>query len=169
MLPHEVWNAVGGFSEEFCPAYFEDTDLAFKVREINKRVVYAPLSVVYHTEGMSRESNIGLDVKVFQEINRPVFKKKWKNAYRSNGKEGRDVDLVKDRNIVRRALVIDIATPRPEHDAGGYAAIQEIRLLQSLGCKVTFLPFALSYLGDQTQMLQRLGVECLHAPHVTSI
>ena len=169
MLSREAWDAVGGFSEEFCPAYFEDTDLAFKIRAIGKRVVYAPLSVGYHMEGMSRNLANELDVKAFQEINRPIFKKKWAKAFRGNGDEGQDVDLVKDRNIEYRALVIDHMTPRPEYDAGGYAAIQEIRLLQSLGCKVTFLPVDLRYLGDQTQMLQRLGVECMHAPHVASI
>jgi O-antigen biosynthesis protein len=132
-------------------------------------VVYAPLSVVYHFEGKSRKFDNVLDVKIFQEINRPIFKEKWVDAYALNGKEGRDVDLVKDRNVQYRALVIDYMAPRPEYDAGSYAAIQEIRLLQSLGCKVTFLPLDLRFLGDQTQMLQRLGVECLHAPFVTSI
>jgi GT2 family glycosyltransferase/glycosyltransferase involved in cell wall biosynthesis len=169
MLPRDLWDAVGGFSEEFCPAYFEDTDLAFKVRAMGKRVVYAPLSVVYHYEGMSRKFGDDLDVKIFQEINRPIFKDKWIDAYTSHGEEGRDLELVKDRNVQYRVLMIDYMAPRPEYDAGSYAAIQEIRLLQSLGCKITFLPLDLRYLGDQTLILQRLGVECLYAPFVTSI
>jgi len=41
-----VWEEVGGFSEEFAPAYYEDTDLAFKVREAGYRTVYCPGSEV---------------------------------------------------------------------------------------------------------------------------
>ena len=169
MLPRAVWNAVGGFSEEFCPAYFEDTDLAFKVREIGKRVVYAPLSVVFHAEGASSGVGTDRDIKRFQEINRPIFKRRWIYAYQANGTEGRNRELIKDRNISFRALVIDQQVPRPDNDAGSYAAFQEIRLLQSLGFKVTFFPLNLGYLGGYTQSLQRLGVECLFAPHVTSV
>ncbi|MFT4039648.1 MAG: glycosyltransferase [Thermomicrobiales bacterium] len=169
MLPRSVWTAVGGFSEEFCPAYFEDTDLAFKVREIGKRVVYAPLSLVYHHEGASSGAGTDSDTKKYQDINHPTFKRRWIYAYQSNGPEGSNVELVKDRNVSLRALVIDQQVPRPNIDAGGYAALQEIRLLQSLGCKVTFLPLDLAYAAGYTQALQRLGVECLFAPHVTSI
>ncbi|RPI66746.1 MAG: glycosyltransferase family 2 protein, partial [Geobacteraceae bacterium] len=33
MLPTSLWKELGGFDEDFAPAYFEDTDLAFRVRE----------------------------------------------------------------------------------------------------------------------------------------
>ncbi len=37
-------------------------------------------------------------------------------------------------------LFIDVVTPSPSSDAGGYAAIQEIQLFQKLGFQVSFLP-----------------------------
>ncbi len=51
-------------------------------------------------------------------------------------------------------------------DAGSYAAFQEVRLLQSLGAKVTFLPRNLAWMDRHTIALQRIGVECLYAPYV---
>ncbi|OYV66644.1 MAG: glycosyl transferase family 2, partial [Deltaproteobacteria bacterium 21-66-5] len=78
-------------------------------------------------------------------------------------------DLAKDRGAMLRALVIDAETPQPDRDAGGYAAIQEMRLLQSLGVKLSFIPENLAYLGNYTEALQRMGVECLYAPYNTSI
>ncbi|MCI0557550.1 MAG: glycosyltransferase family 4 protein, partial [Nitrososphaera sp.] len=53
-------------------------------------------------------------------------------------------------------------------DAGSLAAIQEMRLLQSLGCKLTFVPLNVAYLGGYTDTLQRMGVECVYAPFATS-
>jgi FkbM family methyltransferase len=168
MVSRDVWEAVGEFSEEFCPAYFEDTDLAFKTRAIGKKVVYAPQSVVYHVDGLSAD-DAGESRKRTQDINKPTFKRRWVFAYQQNGAEGHQVDLAKDRNVPLRALVIDHQVPRPDQDAGSYAAIQEMRLLQSLGCKVTFLPLNFAHLGGYTTMLQRLGVECIHAPFATSV
>ena len=170
MLPRALWEELGGFSPDFAPAYFEDTDLAFRVREKGYKTVYAPLSRVFHFEGMSNGVEVnGEGVKRFQEVNRPKFKSRWVKAFRGNGKVGEDVERVKDRHIDFRALVIDAETPRPDVNAGSYAAIQEMRLLQSLGCKLTFVPENLAYLGHYTETLQRMGIECAYAPFDWSI
>ncbi|MDD5273756.1 MAG: glycosyltransferase, partial [Methylovulum sp.] len=164
MLTTALWRQIGGFSEEYCPAYFEDTDLAFKVRAAGYKTLFVPLSVVYHFEGISSGTSVTSGTKRYQEINRPKFKQKWIHSCRFNGEEGKQVDLNKDRGINYRALVIDYQTPRPDIDAGSYAAIQEMRLLQSLGFKVTFVPENFAYMGAYTELLQRLGIEVLYAP-----
>ncbi|NOT96983.1 MAG: glycosyltransferase family 2 protein, partial [Nitrospira sp.] len=53
MLPRELFWAVGGFDELFAPAYGEDSDLAFKVRQAGRKVLYQPESEVIHFEGVS--------------------------------------------------------------------------------------------------------------------
>lgn len=169
MLEREVWNRVKGFDELYVPAYFEDTDLAFKIRSIGKRVMYTPFAEVIHFEGQSNGTNISGGIKQYQEINRPKFKQKWSSYYVSNGTPGVDVDLEKDRNVTLRGLVIDTTTPSPDKDAGSYAAVMEMNLLRSLGCKLTFLPVNMAYLGEYTEALQRMGVECLHAPFYLSV
>jgi GT2 family glycosyltransferase/glycosyltransferase involved in cell wall biosynthesis len=166
MIPRQLWNEVGGFSPEFAPAYFEDTDLAMKVRERGRFVVYAPSSTVYHFEGQSAGTSVASGMKAFQEVNRPKFRRKWAEAYSGYGNEGEAVDREKDRDVAFRVLFIDHQFPFVDLDAGSYAAFQEVRLLQALGAKVTFLPRNLSWMDRHTTALQRIGVECLNAPYV---
>jgi GT2 family glycosyltransferase/glycosyltransferase involved in cell wall biosynthesis len=166
MMPADLWRETGGLSGEFAPAYFEDTDLAFKVRAAGKKVAYAPRALVVHYEGQSNgiELTAGEGLKRFQELNRPKFKRKWQAHFAANGKVGIAPDLAKDRGISKRVVFFDCEFPRPDGDAGSYAAIQEIRMFQALGCKVTFVPLNMEYLGRHTEDLQRIGVETIHTP-----
>jgi GT2 family glycosyltransferase len=168
MVPRKVWDQVGKFSLAFVPGYFEDTDLAFKVRDLGLKTVFAARSQVYHFEGATGGSDVTAGAKRHQEVNRPRFKRKWMNALRNYGAEGVEPERAKDRNVAMRALMVDFEVPRLDHDAGSYAAIQEIRCLQALGFKVTFLPINFAYLGRHTEQLQRMGVEILYAPFVNS-
>lgn len=168
-LPRATWDAVDGFSSEFAPAYFEDTDLAFKVRAHGEKTIYAPFSVVVHHEGISSGTSVAAGMKRFQEVNRPRFKQKWAEAFGAQSIPGGEVDLAKDRGIQGRVLVIDNAIPQPDRNASSYAAIQEMRLIQSLGFKVTFFPENLAWMGADTEYLQRMGVEVVYAPFVSSL
>lgn len=171
MLPRTVWDEVGGLSDEFAPAYFEDTDLCFKVRDAGYRSYFAPTSVVYHFEGISNGTDVNTTtgLKRYQEINRPKFKRKWAGAVKHNGDEGKNPDLAKDRGIIGRVLFIDYQTPKPDIDAGGYAAVQEMRLVQSLGYKVSFMATNVAYMGRYDDELNRLGIETLYAPFYLSV
>jgi len=169
MVPNKVWKEVGGFSEEFRPAYFEDTDLAFKIRAAGYRTYFAPHSIVYHFEGVSSGTDISAGFKQYQEVNRPTFKKKWSAAFRQFGEEGINPDLEKDRGITGRVAFIDYTTPRPDFDAGSYAAIQEMKLVQALGFKVTFVAQNVAHLGHYTEDLERMGIEVICAPFALSL
>lgn len=169
MIPRSLWNEIGGFNEIYAPAYFEDTDLAFRVRETGHKVVYAPFSQVVHYEGLSNGLSVATGVKKYQEINRPKFKARWNHAFKNLGDEGQGVDLIKDRNLIRRALVLDAETPRPDIDAGSYAAIQEMKLLQALGYKCTFVAQNVAWMGRYSETLQRMGIECIYAPFALSM
>ncbi len=169
MVSRQVWDQAGGFSRAFMPAYFEDTDLAFKVRDLGLKVVFTPFASVYHFEGGTAGTDPAAGAKRHQDINRPKFKRKWLRALRAQGAEGDDPDRARDRNIALRALMIDFEVPRLDVDAGSYAAIQEIRALQALGFKITFLPTNFAYLGRHTEQLQRIGVECVYAPFCNSV
>jgi len=169
MLPAALWKDIGGFDEDFAPAYFEDTDLAFRVREKGFKTIYTPFSEVVHFEGVSSGTSTESGMKRFQLVNQPKFKARWADSYRNNGRVGQQADLIKDRNVSYRALVIDALTPQPDKDAGSYAAVQEMRILQSLGFKLTFVAESLNYLGDYTEALQRMGIECQYAPFTQSV
>lgn len=170
MVPRKVWEEVGGFSDEFAPAYYEDTDLAFKIRDYGYKTVYAPYSVVVHFEGMSNGRDESQGVKKNQAINAPKFRAKWIDSCMSNGRPSFDnVPFHKDRGVAYRVLMIDYAVPRPDHDAGSYAAVQEMRMLQANGFKVSFVAENMAHMGKYTDALQKMGVECFYAPFQTSV
>ena len=52
-ISKELWTQLEGFDEYYKPAYYEDTDLAFRVRALGHKVVYTPFSKVVHFEGIS--------------------------------------------------------------------------------------------------------------------
>ena len=169
MVSKDAWQSVGGFSEQYAPAYYEDTDLAFKLREAGFKTLYCPQSVVVHYEGRSNGTDTSRGVKHHQVLNAEHFKTTWKQQFLGHGAEGVNLRRQKDRNRGLRVLMVDNSFPRLGQDAGSYAAIEEMKLMLALGCKVTFLPHNLLHLGVHVDWLQHLGVECVHAPFHRSI
>ena len=169
MIKARLWKRVGGLSSYLEPMYFEDTDLAFKVRAAGFKTMLIPGAIVYHYEGTTSGKDVTSGFKAFQEVNRPKFKKRWGPVFAGFGREGDRPDVEKDRGIVGRVLFVDYAIPRPDHDAGSYAALQEMKLVQSLGYKVSFLPTNLAHFGSYTEALQAIGIEAIYAPFFRSV
>lgn len=169
MVRRAAWCHVDGFSIEYAPAYYEDTDLAFKLRKVGYRTLYSPHARVVHFEGQSNGTSIESGIKRYQKLNAERFTDTWASAFEGNGEEGVEPGLAKDRNRELRVLMVDHAFPALGQDAGSYAAIQEIQLMIALGCKITFLPCSLEHRGIHVEYLQKLGVECIHAPFFASV
>jgi len=55
MIQHSLFERLGGFDKDFF-AYFEETDLAWRVWLAGYRIVYIPQSVVYHKVGATTQS-----------------------------------------------------------------------------------------------------------------
>ena len=47
----DIFNEVGGLSDYLKPAYFDDADLAMKVKATGRKVYYAAHLKVFHMEG----------------------------------------------------------------------------------------------------------------------
>lgn len=165
MLPTALWRELDGFDRLFAPAYYEDTDLAFRVRAQGFRVLYQPLAEILHFEGVSNGKEIASEgMKRFQAINAPKFLERWASTLASHGDAAGNVPAEIERAYPRRVLVIDTEVPQPDRSAGHHAAVQELRLLQSLGYRPTFLPLNLAYLGRYNDLLAAMGVETIYAP-----
>ena len=169
MTTKAIWDEVGGLSNYLEPMYFEDTDFSFKVRDAGYKTYFIPSSIVYHFEGTTSGTDTSKGFKKYQEINRPKFKRCWAKAFAQHGEEGIRPDLEKDRGLSGRVLFIDYTTPRQDRDAGSYATVREMELVQSLGYKVTFLPQNLCHFGTYTDELQRNGIEVITAPFYLSL
>jgi O-antigen biosynthesis protein len=159
-----VWEEIGGFDETFAPAYYEDTDLAFQIREKGYRVVYQPLSRVVHIEGVSHGVSEETGIKRYQVVNQMKFFTKWHDVLqRDHGRDPRDLDRARDRSMHRkRVLFIDHYVPKWDQDAGSRSTWQYLSLMASMGYQITF--FGDDFVDDQpyTRELQKLGVEVLY-------
>ena len=163
-IPRALFEAVGGFDPRYAPAYYEDTDLAFKVRAAGRRVVYQPSARVVHDEGTTAGTDTGSGTKAFQVRNRAVFAERWRDALASRlpaGTTPTPALLHRDR---KQVLVIDALTPQPDHDSGSLRLVNLMRLLREEGAHVVFLPANREHWGSYTEALQQAGVEAWYAP-----
>src|SRR5690349_8284277 len=76
MIRRQVFRDMGGFDVRYSPAYYEDTDLAFRLRELGLKVVYQPASRVVHFEGATSGTDTSTGAKAFQIINHRKFKER---------------------------------------------------------------------------------------------
>jgi GT2 family glycosyltransferase/glycosyltransferase involved in cell wall biosynthesis len=169
MVPRALFEQLGGFDRNLAPAYYEDTDLAFAVRKEGYRVIYQPFSVVIHYEGVTSGTDITQGVKSYQAVNQHKMLAKWRDVLATHGTRADELWLTRERSVKRRALVADWSTPQPDRDSGSIDTVQYVRMLQELGYKVVFFPNDLRHDGRHTEALQRIGVECLYQPYVSSL
>lgn len=167
MLPRTLWEKLGGFDERYVPAYYEDTDIAFRVREAGLQVYLQPASVVMHFEGISNGTDEGSGIKAHQVSNGRKFLERWRSVLeQGHFDNGQHVFLARDRGQFRRStvLVVDHYVPQPDRDAGSRATWQVMELLVAKGCNVKFWPDNLNYDPVYAPALQALGVEVMHGP-----
>lgn len=82
----DVLRTVGGFPEDF-GAYFEDVDLAWRIRRAGFRTMYEPQSVVWHRVGSSYPKNRKLVERQSQNEER-VFWRNVPNVWRAMPRHG---------------------------------------------------------------------------------
>jgi len=170
MVPTTLFKKLGGFDEHYLPAYCEDADLALKIRDQGYRVIYQPLSTVIHYEGVTSGTDTSQGAKAYQVVNLQKLFERWKDRLASHQVAGEDVDSAKDRRASRRVLIIDHCTPTPDQDAGSILIFNLMLLFREMDFQVTFIPEDnFLYMPEYTTALQRVGVEVLYAPFVTSV
>lgn len=161
-ITKELWESVGGFDTLFAPAYYEDTDLCFKVRELGYKVIYQPKCEIIHYEGISSGTDITSGTKRFQEINKFKFRRKWEFVLNEKHWPSNPYFLNKAKTSGKKLqiLIIDHRIPEFDKDAGSLRMDLIIKMLLQLGYNVTFYPDSppsQPYLS----VMQDLGVEVI--------
>lgn len=161
LLPRALWDELGGFDEHYLPAYYEDTDLAFRVRAAGKKVFYQPESVVIHYEGISHGTDTGSGVKAHQVANQRKFYLRW-----SQELEHRHLPnavspfIARDRSVQKKTiLVVDHYVPQPDRDAGSRSMWCFLREFKAMGLNVKFWPANLWHDPQYSSLLQQEGIE----------
>jgi len=162
IIKRSLMNSFGGFDNLYYPAYYEDTDLSFKVRKEGLRVVYQPESVIFHIEGGTAGTSTNTGFKKFQAINKEKFLKRWGKTLNASHVLPAEHYLGRDRSGDKLALIIEEALPTPDKDSGSRRMVAIIESLQKLGYKVTFWPNNLTAIQPYTKNLQQMGVEVVY-------
>ena len=169
-LPHALWRQLDGFDSLYAPAYYEDTDLAFRVRQAGLKVVMQPLSRLIHYEGRTSGTDPATGAKAYQVVNGLKFSERWAEVLKHHRPNGDMPWLEKERDKTRRVLIIDATTPTRSTDAGSAATIALMKQYQALGFKVSFVPEDnFLFQPVATGYLQSIGIECLYAPYEASM
>ncbi|MBB6598428.1 glycosyltransferase [Luteimonas sp. MC1825] len=140
MVRTELFRQLGGFDERYAPAYYEDTDLAFRLRDRGLLAFFQPASVVVHQEGLSHGTDEGAGGKAWQARNREVFRERWAvELARAQLPPGEHPFLARSRaQLKKTVLVVDDLPPHTDRDAGSRAMWQLMRLLWMRGLDVKF-------------------------------
>ena len=169
MVSLDVWEKVKGFDTRYAPAYYEDTDLCFSIRATGKSVLYQPRAEVIHYEGASHGVELSAGVKRHQTTNQKRFLEKWSSVLAHHGPNGVKCGLAKDRYANLRILWIEACAVTPDQDSGSLRTFRLLKLLASMGHKVTFLADNLDRSEPAFSRLEAHGVEVTHAPFVSSV
>ncbi|AIQ55096.1 glycosyltransferase [Paenibacillus sp. FSL R7-0331] len=167
LIRSSIWEELGGFDERYVPAYFEDSDLAFEIRQRGYKVLLQPKSVVVHFEGISHGTDTNSGIKSYQVKNKEKFLEKWgavlsKDHY-SNAEH---VFWARDRSGKRKTIVVvDHYVPHYDKDAGGRCTFFYLKLFVSLGYHVIFIGDNYFRHEPYTSELQSLGIEVLYGDY----
>ncbi|PKM06015.1 MAG: hypothetical protein CVV14_14210 [Gammaproteobacteria bacterium HGW-Gammaproteobacteria-4] len=165
----EVFASLNGFDSYYAPAYYEDTDLAMRIRRLGKKVYYQPKAEVVHDEGVTSGTDPSRGIKAYQVENQARFVARWRQTLqRSHALPGSEPARAADRGRLRQVLIIDACTPTPDRDSGSLRMLNLMRLLLARGCAVSFLAENPAHGGRYTEAMQQLGVEAWWHPWLTN-
>lgn len=169
MIPKALFESVGGFDSRYAPGYYEDTDLAFRVRQAGYKVLYQPLSEVIHYEGATGGTDLSAGAKRYQDVNRSTFAEAWADELITRPANG-DVTFLRQPPPGRKnILVIDHHLPMPDRDSGSLRMFQILKLFHELGHRVTFVPDNLADIPPYTANLQKRGIKVVCHPYVKKV
>ncbi|WP_133243767.1 glycosyltransferase [Sphingomonas pokkalii] len=165
-LPMTVWREMGGFDPLYSPAYCEDSDLAFRLRDAGYRTLMNPAAEVIHHEGRSHGRDLASGIKAYQVQNQERLFERWRSVLeRDHYPNAHEVLRARDRSSGKRhILLVDHYVPQEDQDAGSRTIYQYINTLLEDDCIVTFWPDNLWRDPEYTPRLQALGVEVIYGP-----
>ena len=169
MVPKALFESLGGFDSRYAPGYYEDADLAFKVRQAGYKVLYQPLSEVIHYEGVTGGTDLSTGAKRHQAINRSTFAETWAAELMAKQATGDLAFLHQPPPGRKNILVIDHHLPMSDKDAGSVRMFHILNILHQLGHRVTFIPDNLANIPPYGGELQKRGIEVIYHPYIKKV
>ncbi len=168
-IRRELFSELGGFDSHYAPAYYEDTDLAFRVRDKGLRVVYQPAAEIFHFEGVSHGRDESSGIKAYQAVNAKKFYVRWQQTLLAHGDNAmqpeREIHRINRSNI----LIVEACMITPDQDSGSVRMLNLMRLLLIDGHHITIVADNLDGDAKYAAALTAMGVEVLHGRFAGSV
>ena len=160
--------AINYFDEQFAPAYFEETDMCFRLKyEQGKDTYYTPFSKLIHFNGVSynrkTDSTPTEKDKLFEK-NLSLFKQKWQaqlDAIQSKTVQERILELNNDNNI----FFYNNELPHFDKNSGDLRLTEIIKAYKRQGFNVFYVVRNNLIDNPYNEFFQRLGV-CVYYEHL---
>ena len=160
----QLFRRLGGFDEQYAPAYYEDVDLSFQARAIGFHTRYEPNSVVIHHEGGSHGRDVTVGLKAYQVSNRDKFCEKWKTEltkYSAPGSISLQAASQSGHMVRQIVLWVEPSFITPQKDAGSLRTFEILLLLKDMGLEIFHLSEYDDPLGSSADFLRRSGMTVL--------
>jgi GT2 family glycosyltransferase/glycosyltransferase involved in cell wall biosynthesis len=131
---------MGGFDEDYAPAYYEESDYCLRLHERGLRVVYNPKVQITHFEFASSQGFSG--ASALQAEHRQLLCQKHPEFLASR-LDNDPANALKARNFYHQRaniLVLDDRVPHPSLGAGYPRAAHLLTELSRMDCNITLLP-----------------------------
>jgi GT2 family glycosyltransferase len=163
-MPSTLFKELGGFDENYLPAYCEDSDLCMKVRAAGYKVYFQPFSRIKHFEGISNGTDITHSIKAYQVDNQKKLHERWRSVWNEeNFRSAEHVFLARERSKNKSLiLVIDQFVPQSDKNIHSKMMSRFIDAFQENDLIVKFWPADLQYDPVDTKRLQEKGIETFY-------
>jgi O-antigen biosynthesis protein len=169
MIQRSLLLELGGFDTYYTPAYYEDTDLAFRIRARGLRVIYQPAAEIFHLEGVSHGRDEKSGVKAYQAINAKKFYDRWAATLVTHAENGIDPEREAHRLSAGSVLIVEACMITPDQDSGSVRMLNLISILKEANYHVVFVADNLEQGGLGATLLRQRGVETVHGAWAGSV
>src|ERR1035437_3810292 len=156
LTPRRLFAEVGGFSSEFAPAYYEDTDYCMTLWQRGFQVIYEPLAVIRHYESASSGGNEFAQARMAEHQKK--FLHKWEPVLKQHHAPG--LSQISAARIAAgakglRILYVDDRIPHRNLGSGYPRSNDILRQLLALGHHVTCSTLMFPLLRDEYSDIPR--------------
>jgi GT2 family glycosyltransferase len=169
LIRRDLFLSVGGFDEAFSPAYFEDTDLSFRLHDLGLRTLYEPRSRVVH---LRHGSGTSKSARELMQRNRDLFVQRWGERLTNRprlvevAQKPHQMIAARDAEALDRFLVIDDRVPYTDRGSGDprmFALLSELAGLWP-SARITFAAAHGQDAERYAEPLLRRGIEVVAPP-----
>lgn len=155
LIKRDILLKLGGFDETFVPAYYEESDLCFRLRQEGLNVYYQPKSEVIHFESVSLKEH----QKDLLKINKEKFFNKWSDILKEQSDSPMENFKARDRSQNQKVLLF-IDNSALKQDINSLK--EDIKSFINKGFNVKYICVK-SLLPDLAEVVEQLGVEVIES------